>query len=336
MTGIYKSVGMGIGDNVALQEFLRLAKLAERNNFQSLWVQEGNRRSTLTLSANALQATNAMTVGTGVTSPFRRHPQILAIETATLNELSNGRFVLGIGVAEGSITNYGLRVKPIEAMKDAFAIIRGVLTQQAFTYQGKVFQLNNPQETLSTPQYPVYMGAIGPKMLQLAGELADGLIISRRAGFSIPYTKYAIERVIDAAKKKGRDPSKIDHLAFFETSISEDGALAKNFAKKILATYTIPQMPEIVLKMEGLTGSYVDEVRSRYRKGDIKGAIQQVTDDMVERFALAGTPDECLRKLERYAKAGLRVPILYIHGPEREFAVELAGKHIVPKLVEGS
>jgi len=108
---------------------LELALLSEKEGFGSLWIQEGIQRSPLTLSAAVLQAVRQIFVGTGVTSPFRRHPQVLALEAATLSELSGGRFILGIGAAEASIANYGLRAKLVQAMRDAFKIIRGILSQ---------------------------------------------------------------------------------------------------------------------------------------------------------------------------------------------------------------
>ncbi len=334
MNQVFESFGIGFGGDLPAQEFLGLVAVAEKEHYQSLWVQEGSQRSSLALSSAALQTTKRMIVGTGVTSPFRRHPQILAMEAATLNEISNGRFILGLGAAENSIVNYGLHIPVVQGMKDTFNIVRGILSNENFSYTSEVFSLKASQKQWSMENLPIYMGAIGPRMLDLAGEYADGLLITRRGGFSPTYLKYAIDRVIKTAKLKGRNYAKINFLAFFETSLSKNGSLAKQFIKRTLATYTLPQMPDIVLKKAGIPETDIQAVRSSYLKGDVQTAVRHVTDDMVETFALAGTPSECLEKLQEHVSSGLKVPILYVHGPDTRAAIELAARQVVPHLTE--
>ena len=118
----FESMGIGFNDDT-IHNFLSMAEFVDKTNFSSLWIQEGDRRSALALAAMALRSTVRVKVGIGVTSPFRRHPQILAIESATLSEVSGGRFILGLGVASGAMQNYGLKTNPLHAMQDAFAII---------------------------------------------------------------------------------------------------------------------------------------------------------------------------------------------------------------------
>ena len=329
----FESMGIGFNDDT-IHNFLSMAEFVDKTNFSSLWIQEGDRRSALALAAIALRSTIRVKVGIGVTSPFRRHPQILAIESATLNEASDGRFMLGLGVASGAMKNYGLRTNPLHAMQDAFMIIRGLLSDDAsqFSYSGAVFSINKPQKRLNTPSLPIYMGAIGSRMLDLAGEIADGLITTRRGSFSLEYTKYAIQRVIKSALRHNRDPNTINFLGFFETCISENGDLARQFAKRILGTYTIPELPTFVSDLTGISEREIQTVKQRYGQGDVEGAISAVTDDMVDIFAIAGTPAQCVRKLEQFTKTGLKTPILYIHGPDKKNAAKLAAEQIVPKL----
>ena len=329
----FESVGVGFGGDLGCTDLERLASLAEKLRFHSLWVQEGDDRSSVLLAAAALNATKKIAVGTAITSPFRRHPHTLAVETATLNEASNSRFILGIGSAERLMHSFRISGKPIEGMRDALAILRGMFESDNFTYDGKAFSLNIPQARLKFSS-PIYMGAIGPKMLDLVGELADGLLLTRRGTFSPLYTRYAIARVVEKARQIGRDTAKINFLGFFETSISEDGEEARQFAKKILATYTIPRTPSSVLKLAGIRSNDVETVKTNYAKGDIDTAIEHVTDDLVDKFALAGTPAQCLERLQEYRETGLKCPVLYIHGPNLEVAAELAATKIVPKLIQ--
>jgi 5,10-methylenetetrahydromethanopterin reductase len=331
MSDGFESIGIGFGGHIPIGALVELAALADQSNFRSLWIQENDATSTIVLAAAVLHATKRLILGTGITSPFRRHPQTLAVDAATLNELSKDRFILGMGAAERLIRTFRIRAEPIEGMRDAFAIIRGVYSSDDFTYDGKVFSVTTPQTRL-TPKPRIYMGAIGPRMLDLVGELADGLIISRRAAFSSEYTKFAIRRVAEMASDVGRDPSEIDSVGFFETFLAKDGDEARRFAKKVLGAYTIPGTPQKVLELEGIANQDIEMIRTNYLKGNLDEAISNVTDDLVDKFALAGTPEECLSKLRAHIGTGLKCPILYIHGPNHKSAIQLAAEEIAPNL----
>jgi 5,10-methylenetetrahydromethanopterin reductase len=331
MSDSFESVGIGFGGDVSVGVFVELAALADQSNFRSLWIQENDKTGTIVLAATALHATKRLLVGTGITSPFRRHPQTLAVEAATLNELSSNRFILGLGAAERLIKTFRIPGKSIEGMRDAFAIIRGIYASDNFTYDGRVFAVATPQSRLA-PKPQIYMGALGPRMLDLAGELADGIILSRRTAFSSKYTKYAIDRVTKKARGVGRDPSLVDSVGFFETILAKDGDEAREFAKKILGTYTIPGTPQNVLDLEDISGPDIEKVKTNYLKGNLEAAVGNVTDDLVDKFALAGTADECLGKLRKHIGTGLKCPILYIHGPDHKQAAQLAAEKVAPNL----
>lgn len=328
----FKSIDIGFSD-CSIDDFLTLADLVDKTEFSRLWIQEGDQKSAWTLAALALRSTKRVKVALGVTSPVRRHPQILAIEAATINEISVDRLVLGVGIATGAIRNYGLQMEPLPAMRDTVAIIRGLLADATteFSYSGKVFSTRRPQKPFRIPNLPIFLGAIGPQMLDLAGEIADGLILTRRGCFSAEYQKYAIDRVINSARTKNRDPNSLSFVGFFETSISEDGNLARQFVKKILGTYTIPELPDSVSNLVDVNEKEVQVIKQRYSEGDFEGAIEAVTDKMVDTFAIAGTPTQCAEKLEQFANTGLNTPILFIHGPDKMKAVKLAAEQIIPR-----
>jgi 5,10-methylenetetrahydromethanopterin reductase len=332
MSGGFESVGIGFGGDLRVGAFAELATLVDHSDFRSLWIQEDDTTSVFVLAATILQATKRLVVGTGITSPFRRHPQTLAVDAATLNELSSNRFILGLGAAERLIRTFRIAGTPIEGMRDAFAILRGIYGSDNFTYEGRVFAVATPHRRLA-PKPRIYMGALGPRMLNLAGELADGVILSRRTAFSAKYVKRAIERVTRRAREVERDPSRIDSVGFFETILAKDGDEARQFAKKILGTYTIPGTPQNVLDLEGISEADIEKVKTNYLEGDLDAATSNVTDDLVDKFALAGTPDECLEKLRKHAGTGLKCPILYIHGPDHKLAAQLAAEKIAPNLL---
>jgi len=327
----FESFGICFDSDLPINTLTELAALADDSDFGSLWIQENERTSTIVHAATLLQSTKRLVVGTGITSPFRRHPLTLATDTANLNELSNNRFILGLGAAERLIKTFRIPAKSIDGMKDTLAIIRGVYASDKFTYEGKVFSVTTPQTRLA-PKLRLYLGAIGPRMLDLTGKMADGLILSRRATFSRKYTKYAIDRMQKAAKDAGRDLSSIDSVGFFETFVSKDGNEARRFAKKTLGTYTIPGTPQIVLNFEDISKDEVEKVKTHHVKGNLNAAISSVTDNLVDKFALAGTPAECVEKLRKHTETGLKCPILYIHGPDRKIATRLAIEKIIKEL----
>jgi len=328
----FKSIDIGFSD-CSIDDFLTLADLVDKTEFSRLWIQEGDQKSAWTLAALALRYTKRVKVALGVTSPVRRHPQILAIEAATINEISVDRLVLGVGIATGAIRNYGLQMEPLPAMRDTVAIIRGLLADDTteFSYSGKAFSTRRPQKPFRIPNLPIFLGAIGPRMLDLAGEVADGVILTRRGCFSAEYQKYAIDRVINSARTKNRDPNSLSFVGFFETSISEDANLARQFVKKILGTYTIPELPDSVSNLVDVNENEIQTIKHRYSEGDFEGAIEAVTDEMVDMFAIAGTPTQCAEKLERFANTGLNTPILFIHGPDKMKAAKLAAEQIIPR-----
>ena len=328
----FKSIDIGFSD-CSIDDFLTLADLVDKTEFSRLWIQEGDQKSAWTLAALALRSTKRVKVALGVTSPVRRHPQILAIEAATINEISVDRLVLGVGIATGAIRNYGLQMEPLPAMRDTVAIIRGLLADDTteFSYSGKAFSTRRPQKPFRIPNLPIFLGAIGPRMLDLAGEVADGVILTRRGCFSAEYQKYAIDRVINSARTKNRDPNSLSFVGFFETSISEDANLARQFVKKILGTYTIPELPDSVSNLVDVNENEIQTIKHRYSEGDFEGAIEAVTDEMVDMFAIAGTPTQCAEKLERFANTGLNTPILFIHGPDKMKAAKLAAEQIIPR-----
>ena len=125
-------------------------------------------------------------------------------------------------------------------------------------------------------------------------------------------------------------------VGFFETCISEDGNSARQFAKRILGTYTIPELPLFVSKLACIDEKEIQAVKQKYLEGNFEGAINAVTDRMVDMFAIAGTPSQCAEKLQQYAKTGLKTPILFIHGPDKMRAAKLAAEHIIPRLTTQS
>ena len=154
---------------------------------------------------------------------------------------------------------------------------------------------------LRIPRFPILMGAIGPRMLDLVGEIADGLIMMRRGTFSVEYQSTPLHELSTGDQTQtGRN--RIRFLGFFETCISEDGNLVRQFAKRILGTYTIPELPPFVSNLARINEREIQTVKQRYLEGDLYRAIMAVTDEMVDAFSYRWHTNSMCRKLKRFTK----------------------------------
>ena len=217
-------------------------------------------------------------------------------------------------------------------MREAVEVLRRLLGGRPFTYEGSVFRYQSPS-SLRLPmrkQPPIYLGALQPRMVRLAAEVADGLLISRRGGSSPRYVKGVLRLVEQERRRTGaRKGTPFSICSFVESSIDTDREKAVGAIRRVLASYTIPSMPVAVLRN---TEVRLEEVRGiRDHRGRSPGDLaSSVSRDTVRKLSMTGTPQDCLEKLESLADIGLEVPILYLHGPSIDKALDLAGTEILP------
>ena len=197
-----------------------------------------------TLAAVALN-TETIPIGLGITSPYMRHPTIQASEAAAIDELSNGRFIMGLGVGKVGVEylEYDLKVHtPVKMHRESIEIFRKVLSGEAYSYKGDLFESEMPAVDRAArglrTEIPMYMGATGPLMQKLAGKMADGLLLP---GLTSPgFVRYAREKFADGCAKVGRQLSDDFPVGgVILASCSRDGAKAKDAARSYTATYVI-------------------------------------------------------------------------------------------------
>jgi 5,10-methylenetetrahydromethanopterin reductase len=307
-------------------EYVRLSKKAEKLGFGCIWLQEGSGWGAIPLAAAILSNTERIKVGTGIVSPFRRHPQVLAEDAAALSELSGGRFVLGVGSGPSQLKALGLKVSQLTGLRESIEIMRRLLLGERFVYPGKIFRIEISSELDVAPKFvpPIYVGALMPKMIQMAAESGDGLLISRRGGSSPRY----VAEVVTQVKKVRNRMSKSGPFtvcSFVESSIDDDREKAVRVARQFLTSYTLRLMPHGVLEK---TEFSQEEVRPILESG----SLVSLDERLAHGFSMSGNPNDCLEKLESFEGTGLDTPILYIHGPSHERALDLAGTQILPKV----
>jgi 5,10-methylenetetrahydromethanopterin reductase len=345
-------VGFGIAPFATAEKTIQYAQMAEKYNLHSFWLGEGyHGRSAISLLSSVALVTKRIQLGTSVIGVYTRHPALIAMEAATIDELSGGRFNLGIGVSVSSLVKHGMTKsastakdqKPYVALKDSMAILRGLLTGQNVIYHGEVFSLPEPGSALNfhgfklvRPRLPIYLGGRSPLTLELGGRTADGIILSRSLSSSSSYVTDSLQHVYDGAKKAGREKNDLVFAANLNFSVGRDSQAAKDHVREVVALYVAdPTLTaeELMLQHSKVKPEEIDAVKQGLKQGGMHRAAEFVTPEMIDEFAIAGTVDECVAKLERLAKLGINLPIAFdVIGPDPEEGIRLISEEVVPRV----
>jgi len=318
--------------NISVKQVVTYSKLAESKDIDFAWITNhyNNRHCYPTLAAVA-QATSTLKMGPGIMNAFTDTPAAMASFACTLNEISDGRAVLGIGPGDLS-TLPKLAItpeKPVGRLEEAVEQIRALCTGAEVKKSGKkFFDYDGAKLTGVTlpgkKGIPVYIGAQGPKVLELAGKIGDGALINasnpKDFEVAIPIIKAACEKV---GKKN------FDVGAYTAMSIDKSEKKARN-AAKIVAAFIAAGSPEPLLQRHGLDLAKVANIKAALAKFDFKTAGENVDDKIIDAFTIAGTPDTVKQKCEDLTKAGVTQIIFGSPlGPDVVNSIRLLGKYIV-------
>jgi 5,10-methylenetetrahydromethanopterin reductase len=318
------AIGTRAHGGMTPQACIELARLAEANGFGSLWFAENPfTRGVLPAVSACAVATRAIKLGIGVWNPYNRHPTLIAMETAALDELSGSRVALGIGSGIGSaVERMGLSYdKPLAAVRDAVNIVRGMLRGDAVTYSGKVFSSQGAKLEFAAPrpELPIYVAAVGDQALRVCGQVSDGLMISNMCPPG--YTMRAVGILGDAAAKAGRAaPSTVIQYApcVVLPDRTEARAIVKQTIGNLLAAYWTlyapwPATREAMLRGSGITDEECNAVVAALRAG---GKSSEILDDrFVDSYSIAGNVDDFWAGVERYGAAGVTELVVTFVGP---------------------
>lgn len=308
-----------------------IAELADRSGVDSVWVAEGHyaRDAWTTLSAIALR-TERVRLGTGVVPVFTRHPALLAMSFATLDELSGGRVMVGIGSGERNNMRdelgYDFR-SPLSAMRESIAILRRMFAGEPVNVEGRIFSARNIRLSVrARPDIPIYAAAVGPKMLELVGELADGVYYPQTSPLFI---REAADRIAAGAERAGRSLDQVDRAAMVIASVHEDPSIARQIPRGLLATLLAVPEGEHILSHNGLDGSQAGRIRHALTTQGMRQAISHVSDEMVDRLTVSGTREQVTAQVAELLDAGLDHPVLSAIGPHAANVVPVAAEFSV-------
>ena len=302
----------GIESGAELHEY---GRIAEGAGFESLWVTERYfHEETFSLLGYLAAVTQNIKLGVGVTNPYTRSPALLAMASATLDRISGGRFMLGLGRSDSFVVQDRMGIpysNPRSTMKEAVAIIRDLLAGETVTSTEGQFRLGNIHLATKPIQEkpPIYLAAIGPKALRLAGSIADGVLLN--AYTPTGYVRYAVQEVRNAAREAGRDPQSIDIACMLVVRLTEDPErIWPSLKQRLVRLLEEPQVGEILLEKGGFDPSILGPLRDSAKKDGGQEAVGLVSDEMVDSFYLVGPPSRCKERIAEYREAGVELPLL--------------------------
>ncbi len=281
---------------------------AESAGFRNVWFPEITFADSFGPATAAALHTSRVGIGTGVVGVWSRSAVTMALQGATLHQLSGGRLLLGLGVqARGYVEGWhGQRYeRPIRAMREYVTILRRALAGEAVTFEGEVFSVRNFQLMVPPPERPVriYVAAIGPQMLRLAGELADGVI-----GYfwSAAYVReVVVPRLREGVERGGRSLADIDVACGFPTIVGDAG-LAEIKGQVLMFATAMSSSPHYADSFAAAGyGGTVREIQERGAAGDVPGALACVTDEVADALTLAGPGEHVRARIGEYRAAGL-------------------------------
>ncbi|MBK5227914.1 MAG: LLM class flavin-dependent oxidoreductase [Actinobacteria bacterium] len=323
-------VALYLQDKHPIRDGIGYVQQAEAAGFEAVWQAESRlvREATVPMAAFAA-STERIKVGSGVVNTWTRNTALLASTFVTLDDLAPGRVILGVGAWWDPLARkVGIdRKKPLKCMRETIEACRALFSLEEVSYHGEFVDLDGVRIDVvhgdaSARDIPIYIGATGPKMLELSGEIADGVVLNYMV--SPLYNDHAMERIAAGAAKAGRSMDDIDRPQLVVCSLDKDRSKALDNARLLLTQY-LGQQPHI-MKASGVDQSLIDEVNAIVdwpaTHEQIEKAAALVPDEVVQSVSASGTAEECRAKVDEYLAHGATCPILYPLGDDVEMMIE--------------
>jgi 5,10-methylenetetrahydromethanopterin reductase len=331
-------IGISLSNEAPVPETVALACRAERLGLAEVSLPESRHgRGVFAVAGQVVAATERIAVRIGVVNPFWRHPSVIAMEAAALDEASGGRLELGLGAALWTLRALGedddRTARPLAAMREALVVVRSLLHGTPGV-DGDLFPVRR-DAALDFParrDLRIHVGAVNARMLELSGELADGVQLG--AITSPAYARWAWERMVVGAGRVSRDASQLDLSANVLVSVSSDPVAARNSVRSVLAYY-LHRVEGVVVETSGADPEDVQRVRSAVATSGIRAGAAAVTDHLIDVFAAAGTPEWVAYRLRDFAESGVRGLLAwYVIGPDPNEGLELLAREVAPAVLE--
>ena len=323
-------VAIYLQDKHEIREGMAYAQYAEQRGFEAIWQAESRLvRDAIVPMAAFAAVTSRIRVGSGVLNNWTRNIGLLAATFLTLDDLAPNRIICGIGAWWDPLAkNVGIdRKKPLKAMRETIDVMKRLLNMERVTFHGEFHHVDGIELDVvhgrrEPRNVPIYIGATQMGMMELAGEIADGVVLN----YCVPpeYNHKALQHLEIGANKAGRNLEDIDRPQLIVCSVDYDHHRAVQAAKELITQYLAQQPhiadasgtpPEMVKKVQTILGWPAT-------KEQIHQAMQYVPDELIERITACGTPDEVCAKVEEYNRNGCTCPILYPLGDDVKLMID--------------
>lgn len=323
-------VALYLQDAHPLQDAIRYVQYAEERGFEAVWQAESRLvRDAIVPMAAYAATTKRIKVGSGVINNWTRNAALTAATFLTLDDLAPNRIILGIGAWWDPLAkNVGInRTKPLLAMREHVTVVRDLLAMKNVTFHGEFVHVTGIELDIvhgrrEPRNVPIYIGATGPKMIALAGEIADGVLLNYLV--SPAYNVAALDQLEQGAKLSGRTVEQIDRPQLVVCSVDHDRKKALDGARKLVTQY-LGQQPHI-MKASGVSQELLDEIHQVLTwpatEEQIERAMELVPDDVVQLITASGTPEEVRAKVREYVSAGCTCPVLYPLGEDVHLMID--------------
>jgi 5,10-methylenetetrahydromethanopterin reductase len=303
--------GVGLFPTEPLPKMVQLAKVTEELGYSHIWVGDSHliwREAYVNMAAMALN-TIRVKLGTGVTNPLTRHPSVVASAYATLEEYALGRTIVGIGLGDSSVETMGMKPAKLSYFEKTMAQMRQLLDGQEVQLETGKIHLLHPCKN----KVPIYVAASGPKMLELSGRIADGIIVL--VGVADEYIAHAKEKIAAGAKAAGRKVEDLNLVLWVPCAVS-DTAPAKDAVKAHVARVVAHPLPYVLDPTEQKVLEEIRKTYDYYHHMDQQANHAEVIPDwLVDKFAIAGTVAECRPQIERIKKSGIQQIAIIPYSP---------------------
>lgn len=292
-------------------ESVALAQRAEREwGYQALWLAETNGPDSFTLAGALAQATDRATIGTAIVPVYNRTPAVLAMSAGTLAQLSGDRFVLGLGSSSHAIIGDWNGIpfeRPLTHVREAVALVRQALAGGKTDFEGEVFRSRGLRlGSLPGRPVPIYLAALRERMLSLAGEIGEGLIVNLFPCSALPRM---LEAYRDGARRAGRDARGDEVVCRFQVAITDDVEAARRLFRGVFSGYFAAPVYNAYLAWCG----FEDEARAiadAFARRDRSGTAAALSDAAVDRIAILGSAEACREQVAAFVEAGVTTPVI--------------------------
>ena len=290
----------------------RVAARAEELGYESVWIADtGAGPDPFVVGTVAAEATTRLRLGTAVIPLYTRALSVLAASAGSLAQVAPGRVVLGVGVSSETIVDAWGGVpfrKPLTRMRESVGVLRQMLAGERVTFEGKTVRTRGFRIVSPPPApVPIYVGALMPAMLELAGEVGDGVILNF---FPLEALPRMLAHVRAGAERAGRDFSRIEIVSRFQTVVTDEPEAARALIKQMMGPYFATSVYNRFVSWCGFPDEAA-RILAAWQKKDRTANVAAVTDEMVDRLAIIGPAEHCRARLQAFADAGVTTPMVH-------------------------